>query len=218
MRGVLRWKIAQSFEINWWQRYLKKKDLQQYAEWKRNYWNNLLAKINDVVQLKEGNTILDAGCGPAGIFMVTEKFHPVAVDPLLDEYEQKLPHFKKSFYSSVHFISQPLEEFTSMEKFDFVFCMNAINHVADLILSFDKVVDFAKPEGKIIITIDAHNFSFFKKLFRMIPGDVLHPHQFDLREYEEMLTSRNCQIEKRIKLKSEFFFDHYMLVAKKNQK
>jgi len=218
MRGVLRWKVAQSFEINWWQRYLKKKDSKQYAEWKRNYWNNLLSLITDVVQPKEGDKILDAGCGPAGIFMVTDQFYPVAVDPLLDEYEHKLHHFKKSFYPTVNFVSQPLEEFLSPEKFDFIFCMNAINHVADLELSFDKIVGLAKPNGKIIITIDAHNFSFFKNLFRIIPGDVLHPHQFNLKEYETMLSLRNCKIEKRIKLKHEFFFDHYLLVARKNQK
>lgn len=213
---TLRWKIAQRFEINWWQRYLKNKDLKQYAEWKRKYWNGLLSKISDVVLLKEGDKVIDAGCGPAGVFMVLEKFHPVAFDPLLDKYEDTLPHFKKSFYPTVTFFSQSLEEFVSKERFDFVFCMNAINHVSDLNRCFDKLVVLTKPDGKIIITIDGHNYSFFKKLFRMIPGDVLHPHQFDVSEYEEMLTSRNCTIEKQVKLKHEFFFDHYLLVARKH--
>jgi 2-polyprenyl-6-hydroxyphenyl methylase/3-demethylubiquinone-9 3-methyltransferase len=70
-----------------------------------------------------------------------------------------------------------------------------------------------KPNGQLVITIDAHNHSFFKNLFRAIPGDVLHPHQYDLNEYNQFLTSRNLKIVKTEKLKSEFFFNHYLQVA-----
>jgi 2-polyprenyl-6-hydroxyphenyl methylase/3-demethylubiquinone-9 3-methyltransferase len=77
------------------------------------------------------------------------------------------------------------------------------------------LIELAKPNAFVIVTIDAHNYSFFKKIFRLLPGDILHPHQYDLNEYEKFLTSRNCDLIKSIHLKQEFFFDHYMLIAQK---
>jgi 2-polyprenyl-6-hydroxyphenyl methylase/3-demethylubiquinone-9 3-methyltransferase len=83
------------------------------------------------------------------------------------------------------------------------------------VLKFFEMAGKRKLSSNIIVTIDAHNHSFFKKLFRLLPGDILHPHQYDLKEYEDFLTSRNCDIIQSIHLKHDFFFDHYMLIAKK---
>ena len=76
---TFRWKIAQAAEIRWWQNYLKNKSTTEYADWKTQYWENLLEETgltflnesdkenpNKVENLR----ILDAGCGPAGIFMI----------------------------------------------------------------------------------------------------------------------------------------------------
>jgi 2-polyprenyl-3-methyl-5-hydroxy-6-metoxy-1,4-benzoquinol methylase len=223
----LRWKIAQAAEIRWWQNYLKNKPTTEYAEWKIQYWETLLAEIgifdfNNVPKYEiqnpkftEGVRILDAGCGPAGIFMIFKNQNVDALDPLLNDYEAKLPHFKKSLYPNVHFYNQPLESFDRKNEYDAVFCFNAINHVADLQKSFDILVDSVKPEGHLVVSIDAHNYSFLKTIFQAIPGDVLHPHQFDLAEYTDMLTSRGCTLEKTILKKKEFIFNYYILVLKK---
>ena len=42
---TFRWKIAQAAEIRWWQRYLKNKPTADYAVWKTDYWQILLAEI-----------------------------------------------------------------------------------------------------------------------------------------------------------------------------
>lgn len=215
MNKTIKWKIAQTAELQWWKNYLKDKDTVEYLNWKKNYWNDLLGKISDVVKLKEGDAVLDAGCGPAGVFIVLDKYKVDAVDPLLDEYEKNLQHFKKANYPFAHFYSLPFEDFETQNEYDAVFCMNAINHVSDLNKSFDKLISPIKKDGLLIITIDAHNFSFFKSLFRLLPGDILHPHQYDISEYEKFLTDRSCEIVKRVKLKKEFFFDHYLLVGRK---
>jgi 2-polyprenyl-6-hydroxyphenyl methylase/3-demethylubiquinone-9 3-methyltransferase len=215
MAGKWRWNTAQFAERKWWQNYLKNKEVSEYLNWKKNYWNNLLQKCNPFFSINEKDTILDAGCGPAGMFMLFNKNNTTAFDPLIDTYEIDLPHFKKSAYPSVTFINKGLEDISIHEKFDKIFCMNAINHVHDIELSYDNLIHLAKAEAHIIVTIDAHNHSFFKKLFRLLPGDILHPHQYDLKEYEDFLTSRNCDIIQSIHLKHDFFFDHYMLIAKK---
>jgi SAM-dependent methyltransferase len=232
---TFRWKIAQAAEIRWWQGYLKNKPTTDYAVWKTKYWQDLLTEIgldavyhselkiknselktdkNDVYT--EGSRILDAGCGPAGIFMIFKSQEVDALDPLLDEYEAKLPHFRRENYPNVQFFSQPLESFSDKKSvYDTVFCLNAINHVADLQRAFDVLVDATKSGGTLVVSIDAHNYGFLKTIFQALPGDVLHPHQFDLAEYSAMLTSRGCRIERTILKKSEFIFNYYVLVATK---
>ena len=218
----LRWKIAQAAEIRWWQNYLKNKPITEYSHWKIQYWETLLVETGVEIKntdqsrsLGEGVRILDAGCGPAGIFMIFKNQNVDALDPLLNDYEAKLPHFKKSLYPNVHFYNQSLESFDRKNEYDAVFCLNAINHVADLQKSFDILVDSVKPGGHLVVSIDAHNFSLLKTIFQAIPGDILHPHQFDLAEYTDMLTSRGCILEKTILKKKEFIFNYYILVLRK---
>lgn len=209
----LRWKIAQAAEIRWWQMYLKKKPIDDYLFWKKKYWEKILGKLN--LNFSEGEKILDAGCGPTGIFMILEKYKTDALDPLVEDYENKTAHFSKKDYPNVQFFSEPLEGFSPKEKYDKVFCLNAINHVADLSLCFDKIVDFAKDGGTLVVSIDAHNHTFLKKIFQLLPGDILHPHQFDVKEYTKMMTDRGCKFEQSILTDETFIFNHYILVFTK---
>jgi 2-polyprenyl-6-hydroxyphenyl methylase/3-demethylubiquinone-9 3-methyltransferase len=75
------------------------------------------------------------------------------------------------------------------------------------------MIDAAKQGGDVVVSIDAHNHSFFKHLFRLIPGDILHPHQYDLQEYCDFMTKRGCSISKTLLVKKEFFFSHYVVVG-----
>lgn len=209
----LRWKIAQAAEIRWWQNYLKGKSESEYLAWKLNYWQEFMQKIG--VQPAPGEEILDMGCGPAGVFIALPDNAVTAVDPLLDDYAAKLPHFSPGRYPHTRFVTTPFEEFTTDKKFDKIFCLNAVNHVADLALCFDKLAEMTAPDGTLVVSIDAHNYGFFKRLFRLLPGDILHPHQYDLQEYETMLTDRGLKIERRELIKSEFFFDYYALVCRR---
>jgi len=231
-----RWQIAQWFELRWWRRYLSGKDKVQYYAWKKKYWNDILAQIADVLPYKELGSIADLGCGPAGIFIAFTPKPPeggfntgpqtpkggfntnsqcrvTALDPLLDTYERTLPFFDKNDFPYTTFINQKLEDFQPSEKFDIAFCMNAINHVADINLAYDRLVNATKNNGYLVVSIDAHNHSFFKKLFRLIPGDILHPHQYDLEEYCDFMTARGCNILKKQLVKREFFFSHYVVVG-----
>ena len=221
----LRWQLAQWFELQWWRGYLSGKDKEQYYTWKRQYWNDLLAQIADVLPYREAGVIADLGCGPAGIFIAftpkspeggfntSSQWRVTAVDPLLDTYAETLPFFDKDDFPNTTFINQKLEDFQPPEKFDIVFCMNAINHVADIDLAYDRLINATRNGGYVVVSIDAHNHSFFKRLFRLIPGDILHPHQYDLEEYEAFMTKRGCTILKKQLIKKEFFFSHYVVVG-----
>jgi 2-polyprenyl-3-methyl-5-hydroxy-6-metoxy-1,4-benzoquinol methylase len=215
MASILRWKIAQSAERKWWKNYLKSKDVAQYLNWKKNYWTDFLIQCGNDFLLPSNATILDAGCGPAGIFMVFPHQQVTACDPLIDHYQADLAHFSKDNYSNVHFVNSSIENFTSDQLFDTIFCLNAINHVQDINKGYDVLCQLLKPNGTIVVSIDAHNFPILKKIFKALPGDVLHPHQYDLQEYESFLTNRGLTITMSKRIKKEFIFDHYIIVAHK---
>ncbi|GAB4490864.1 MAG: hypothetical protein OHK0019_10330 [Saprospiraceae bacterium] len=208
-----RWKIAQFFEVRWWQHYLSRHDKDAYLNWKRQYWLDFLQKNN--LEIPPDATVLDAGCGPAGIFTVLENKTIDALDPLLDAYEKSLPHFRRSDYPQVRFFTTPLEFFLPDKKYDVVFCLNALNHVADLSLSLNCLATLTQPGGTLAVSVDAHNYVWLKKIFRLFPADILHPHQFEIKEYRAMLTARDFQIQKEVLLKKEGIFNYYLLVAKK---
>ena len=207
----LRWKIAQKAELRWWKNYLKSRPKADYLNWKKAYWKTFLHQTG--IQLRPGEKILDAGCGPAGIFTVLNEQQVTALDPLLDKYEESLEHFDKTNYKNIIFVNHSLEAFQTTAKFDTVFCLNAINHVADLNQSLDNLLRSINKGGRLILSVDAHNFSFLKPVFRLIPGDILHPHQYDLQEYQDMLTSRGLFISKTLLYKKEFLFNYYVLIA-----
>lgn len=211
---TLRWRLAQFFEIRWWQRYLGAREKTAYLDWKRTYWYNFLAKSG--IEIPPGARILDAGCGPAGIFTILDQHAVDALDPLLEQYEQKLSHFNKLDFPRVHFFNQPLESFSPDYQYDVVFCLNAINHVADMEKCLDRLAALTKVDGVLALSVDAHNYRFLKKIFRLFPGDVLHPHQYDLREYRGMLRGRGFLVEGEVLVKKETIFNYYLLTGRRS--
>ena len=209
----LRWKIAQTAEIYWWKNYLRHKAVDDYLEWKKKYWQTFLQNIQ--IQFKTGEIILDVGCGPAGIFTILNTQQVDALDPLIPQYEKKLKHFTRSDYPHTTFYVQAFEQYTPVKKYSKVFCLNAINHVANLRLCMDKLEKVTKGGGMLILSIDTHKYTALKRIFRLLPGDILHPHQHDLKEYETMLCERAFDIEKRILIKSGRLFDYHVILAKK---
>lgn len=215
MAGLWRWQTAQFAERKWWQNYLQKKDVQSYLTWKKNYWENVINQCKPALNISTTDTILDVGCGPAGVFMCFPQNLVTALDPLLDAYEVDLPHFTKAQYPHVKFVNEGIENHSIQSQFDIVFCMNAINHVQDIEKSYDNLLALTKPGGILVVSIDAHNYNFFKYIFKALPGDILHPHQYNLQEYESFLTNRGCIILQTLHLQHTFLFDHYLHVAQK---
>ncbi|MES2620365.1 MAG: class I SAM-dependent methyltransferase [Bacteroidota bacterium] len=212
---VFRWKLAQWLELKWWKNYLSDKSKEEYLTWKKNYWKAILNKVSELTEVDSSKTVCDLGCGPAGIFIAFPVNKVTCVDPLIDVYEKQTSFFRKVDYSNATFVQSTMEEFLVKEKFDLVFCMNAINHVRDIAKGFDKLEELCADGGSVILSIDAHNLSLFKYLFRLLPGDFLHPHQYDLAEYKLFLEKRGMKVLKTELLKKEFFFDHYLIIAQK---
>lgn len=210
---ILRWKLAQWFEAWWWRRYLRNKPVSEYHSWKKKYWVDFLEKAK--IRVEPQHMILDAGCGPAGIFMVLPQNEVWAVDPLLEKYESQLPHFQRDRFEGVRFENVVLEKFSKPEKFDKVFCLNAINHVDDIEKCLSNLYVSLKKGGQLFLSVDAHNSPVLRTIFRLLPGDVLHPHQMDLDEYVGLTKKVGFQVLRTQLLEHESIFDYHLIVAEK---
>jgi 2-polyprenyl-6-hydroxyphenyl methylase/3-demethylubiquinone-9 3-methyltransferase len=209
----LRWRIAQAAEEQWWRRYLRKQDPVVYLHNKRTYWQQLLKRLE--LQLSPNDHILDAGCGPAGIFIALPEHRVDALDPLLEHYMYALSHFNPADYAYVRFWVMPLETFTRSDTYNIIFCMNAINHVADLQRSLHNLVAALRPGGRLVLTVDVHRYAILKGIFRCIPGDILHPHQHGAADYCAFLEAQGCRVTQITTLKSGRIFDYVAIVALK---
>lgn len=210
----LKWKLAQFFELKWWLFYFKGKEKVAYLNWKKNYWKSVFKQTEIHESIQPSDTILELGCGPAGCFIYFTQNKIVAVDPLLQSYQNSLSFFEPSEYPNTQFISSSIEKASIQKQFDVILCFNAINHVKDIELSLNKLCKWLKPEGKVFLSVDAHNHSFLKTVFHAIPGDILHPHQYTLQEYVELCSNAGLKHSETILLKKESIFSHYLLLLK----
>lgn len=209
----MRWKIAQWFERQWWIRYLSDKNEGSYLEWKVAYWKDFLGKIG-MFDLT-GKEVLDAGCGPAGIFIALKEARTTATDPLLRHYEKALRPFNMSDHPGVRFLESKIEDLAHSPAYDVVFCLNAINHVEDIDKAYHVLVSVLKPGGTLVMSIDSHNYLFPKWLFRTLHLDILHPHQYSIREYASALLHRGLRCDREIILKRGLIFNYYALIGEK---
>lgn len=214
MKITLKWTIAQRLELKWWKNYLKDKSVEDYLVWKKNYWLQFLKDIEIDFSDLNNKSILDAGCGPAGMFTILQNSKVTAIDPLLDNYTT-LEHFDKTWYENFDFVNTALEQFNSNKKFDYIFCLNAINHVADIEKAYTVLVEHLNHNGVLIVSSDAHKYNFLKRIFKAIPGDALHPHQYNKKEYEQFLMDRNCTIVNTYTFPANFIFDYIVWKARK---
>jgi len=218
MNLSLTWRLAQIAELHWWKNYLKNKNPEEYLAWKKNYWQSLITECEHLIgSFQEGKKVLDAGCGPAGIFMNLPKNEVIAIDALLSGYKDNIALFVPENFPNVQFIHSSIEEFGERaEFFDLIFCMNVINHVRDFEKAINNLNTLCKAEGHLIYTIDAHRFSSLKHIFRKLPGDILHPIQMDLTEYKNAFKGQYAEMVYQRRIKREGIFDHYLLILQKH--
>lgn len=210
-RHYRKWRLAQWLELRWWRRYLQQRDITTYLAAKRDYWQRILALAD--LQPRAGSRALDAGCGPAGIFLILPQLRVEAVDPLLKQYARQLPHFRPADYPWVDFRTQPLEAGLPAAQYDELYCLNAINHVADWSAALDVLTQAARPGARLLLGIDVHRYRWLRWVFRRLPGDLLHPQQHDRTDYREALHHRGWRIEREVTAREGRIFDYWLIRA-----
>lgn len=207
----LRWRLAQSAEIRWWRWYLRPQEPEDYLKRKRAYWNRIMQQTG--IRCEPEEAVLDAGCGPAGIFIALPECRVTAIDPLIEEYARLL-HFNPQDYPNVQFQAIAIEDLQACAAYQHIFCLNAINHVADLELALSKLQLALRPDGCCWLSVDAHRSKLAQKIFTALPGDILHPHQYTLDQYQELTKRAGFRIERQWRLKPGKLFDCHLLKLK----
>src|SRR5690606_10314161 len=133
----------------------------------------------------------------------------------LENCQKFLPHFQAGKYPKTRSLSQPFAVSGFRKSFDVCLCLHVINHVGNLEFFVRKLYSTLRPGGRMLLSTDVHNFLIFKKLFQIIPGDILHPQQFSLDDYLEFFRVAGFKIEKTTFLKHSFFFDYWAIELKK---
>lgn len=210
-----KWQLAQRLELIWWKRYLAARASADYLEWKREYWLKRIREQQMESTIASAEQILDAGCGPAGIFIALEGKTVTAIDPLLPKYEAEIDYFNTGDYPQVTFKCVSLEDFDESATYDLIFCLNAINHVSDIRRSLGNLYDKLESGGTLLLSTDAHRSDFWKAMFRAIPLDALHPQQFDRNDYLNLLAEAGFELISADSEKHDFFFDYCFFKCRK---
>lgn len=85
----------------------------------------------------------------------------------------------------------------------------------DINLCCQKLSDAIKDNGFLVMSVDAHRHSALKKIFQWLPGDILHPIQLNIQEYQQLLNDVDFEIIENILFKKENIFNYHILVAQK---
>ena len=208
--GIWKWKWAQQLEWRWWRRYLGSKNRADYLSWKKAYWLRLWNDLS--LTIPDHASILDAGCGPAGIHLIFPINKTWAIDPLLPEYQEHGLLFSVGY---AEYLPVGLEEFQLKDPVDWIFCMNVLNHTCEPEVSMQNMYRHLRPGGRLILAVDTHRYDFVKYLFRLIPADMLHPHQWSSEDYRKLLLRCGLRIEQEKVEKQGIIFNYQLWVAVK---
>jgi 2-polyprenyl-6-hydroxyphenyl methylase/3-demethylubiquinone-9 3-methyltransferase len=81
--------------------------------------------------------------------------------------------------------------------------------------SIEILAQALKPDGRMILSTDVHRHKLLKPIFRLLPGDILHPQQHSLEDYRRTLLKYNLEILKENLVKRTTIFDYYAFVLKR---
>jgi 2-polyprenyl-6-hydroxyphenyl methylase/3-demethylubiquinone-9 3-methyltransferase len=209
----MRHKLAQHLEYRWWKSYLGKQEEEEYKQWKLDYWERFIQHLPEGLLQEKNQEIADLGCGPAGIFMVLSDQKVSAIDPLIKQYSD-LPNFKPESYPWVDFQAQGIEDFKG--QFDGIFCLNAINHVADLDKALESVSNALKPGARLVLSSDVHKRRWTRNIFKACSWiDPLHPQQDDRQDYESQFARLGLKAEDTFAYGGNFLFEYRVWVLRK---
>ena len=146
-------------------------------------------KMIDRLDIQEGSTILDLGCGTGGLTKVlAEKVGAegkvVAVDP--DGERLKIAREKYSA-SNIEYVQANDKSFPTAKQYDLVFCNATIHWISDKSGLYRRVYDSLQPGGRFAFTTPDGTLpipAIGKKLFDELLGpEFLHRMHNEVKTY-----------------------------------
>lgn len=111
-------------------------------------------------QLKDGQSVLDLGCGWGSVSLyVAEKFPNCKITGVSNSKTQKEyidSVAKEKGFKNLTIITQDMNDFQIKEKFDRIISVEMLEHMKNYQKLFEKLSGFLKPEGLFFIHIFTH--------------------------------------------------------------
>ncbi len=178
-----RWRRAQAYELDFWQR---------NASALPDNGGELPKHLDFVVEggRLEGKRVLEVGCGPMGVIYFSPGATRVGIDPLARDYMRS---FNFSTHG-VHLMTSMGEHLPlASNSFDVVIIGNVLDHVNEPGLTLDEIHRVLKPEGEIILWMHVIPRWLVpgRKILDMIDGG----HPYHMTEAEAYALIRRAQLE-----------------------
>ena len=145
-----RWSLTQENEQKAWES--KKVDSENLAEAHRQLWQGYLKFIQEHVQIKQSDRILDIGCGPWGLINYINMGDRYGFDPLMDYFLEEFDMPK-----DIKFLKGVAEEIPFKNNFfDLVMVTNVLDHARQPLRILNEVKRVLKPNGILVLSIDCN--------------------------------------------------------------
>ncbi len=143
-----RWQEAQASERSYWENTSWQ---QTPAEQRRSEWSRHLGSLDLTLDEFAGQSILDIGCGPAGVVNFVTADRRVGVDPLASTYSQ----WNGFFGDPVELVDSQAESMPfGDDSFDTLFCINCIDHTQQPGAILGECARVLKPGGLFVFHVD----------------------------------------------------------------
>ena len=179
-----------------------------YGRWAPPRLNIALEMIlQDKENWKEEVNILDIGCGE-GTFgkLLREQFQSNSVSLVALDMSIIAVDLARNHYDTLHVIDVENENLADTLKanFDYVICLETLEHVFNPESVLKKVKSVLKPKGFLITS--SPNFAFYRNRLTVLVGefpiegqhiysDVEHLHYFTWKSFSSMLLNAGFEIE-----------------------
>lgn len=190
----LRWKTAQSYELDWW----KYRSNNISLDYFRDYADDLLEHLNGIKTVDQNAKILEIGSGPAGIITFLESPNRYGIDPL-EHFFSQVPSFKDFRDKQVKYCAAMGEFLPFPDKtFDFIITDNVLDHCENpegLIIEVNRVL---KLNGILTIRVNTYNIwgKIIRQLLERLKVDKGHPYTFTKNGLTSLFRSNNLKILK----------------------